>query len=113
MWFDPGEPLDVDVPNVDTPTLKGQWLDQMPLGTLQPGPNELRLESPLMLKDKRGGCRPVKRNRRRPLGRITFKEDGYSWELISGVPVCRSYRGYPPQPKSTNELTCSPESAQS
>lgn len=53
IWFEPGKPLKFDVPNVGTLTLKGQWLDHVPiLGTLDPGPNELRLGRPLLLKDK-------------------------------------------------------------
>jgi hypothetical protein len=53
VWFEPGKPLKFDVPEVGTLTLNGKWMDHMPiLGTLDPGPNELRLGSPLLLKDK-------------------------------------------------------------
>jgi hypothetical protein len=53
VWFEPGEPLKFAVPEVGMLTLKGEWMDHMPiLGTLDPGPNELRLGAPLLLKDK-------------------------------------------------------------
>jgi hypothetical protein len=51
--FEPGKPLNLDVPDVGTLTLKGEWLDHMPiLGTLDPGPNEVRFSAPLLVKDK-------------------------------------------------------------
>jgi len=54
VWFEPGESLKVDVPEVGTLTLKGEWLDHVPIGgLLDPGPSELRLGSPLLLKDKK------------------------------------------------------------
>lgn len=54
VWFEPGESLKVDVPEVGTLILKGEWFDHMPImGFLDPGPTELRLGSPLLLKDKR------------------------------------------------------------
>jgi hypothetical protein len=53
VWFEPGESLKVGVPDLGTLTLKGEWLDHMPImGLLDPGPNELRLGRPLLLKDK-------------------------------------------------------------
>jgi hypothetical protein len=52
VWFEPGEPLKFDVPGVVALTLKGVWMDHVPiLGKLDPGPNELRLGRPLLLKD--------------------------------------------------------------
>jgi len=54
FWFEPGESLKFDVPEVGTLTLKGEWMDHMPqMGMLDPGPTELRLGRPLLLKDKR------------------------------------------------------------
>ena len=54
VWFEPGESLKVDVPEVGTLTLKGEWMDHKPiLGKLDPGPTELRFGSPLLLKDQR------------------------------------------------------------
>ena len=54
LWFEPGESLKVDVPEVGTLALRGEWMDHMPiLGKLDPGPTELRLGRPLLLKDKR------------------------------------------------------------
>ena len=54
VWFEPGELLKVDVPEIGTLILKGEWLDHMPiLGKLDPGPTELRFGRPLLLKDKR------------------------------------------------------------
>jgi hypothetical protein len=54
VWFEPGESLKVDVPEVGTLTLKGEWLDHMPqLGKLDPGPTEVRFGRPLLLKDQR------------------------------------------------------------
>ena len=126
VWFEPGEPLKFDVPEVGTLTLKGEWLDHMPImGTLDPGPNELRLGRPLLLKDKVvvgdlsstiGGIYgqddsgwamafyipgegrfllsqlPMKGAVEADVaqGRISFEEGGHSWELVSGVPVCRA-----------------------
>ncbi|MGA8185977.1 MAG: hypothetical protein WB819_20300 [Terriglobia bacterium] len=53
VWFAPGEPLEFHVPGVGALTLKGVWMDHVPvLGKLDPGPNELRLGRPLLLKDK-------------------------------------------------------------
>lgn len=56
IWFQPGEPLNFEVPGVGALTLTGKWLDHMPvLGLhkedLSPGPNEVRFASPLLLKD--------------------------------------------------------------
>jgi hypothetical protein len=52
IWFEPGEPLKFNVPQVGTLTLEGEWMDHMPiLGTLAPIPNEIRLGRPLLLKD--------------------------------------------------------------
>ena len=31
VWFEPGESLKVDVPEVGTLTLKGEWLDHVPI----------------------------------------------------------------------------------
>lgn len=126
VWFEPGEPLKFNVQEVGTLTLKGEWLDHMPiLGTLDPGPNELRLGRPLVLRDKVvvgdlssaiGGIYgqdhqdeamafhipgegrflisqvPMKGavEAHVALGRISFEEGGHSWELVSGVPVCRA-----------------------
>lgn len=125
-WFEPGERLEFPVPGLGSLTLKGVWMDHVPvLGRLDPGPNELRLGSPLLLKDNVvvgdlsgaiGGVYgqdhldeaiafyipgegrflisqvPMKEavEAQVALSRISFKEDGHSWELVSGVPVCRS-----------------------
>jgi hypothetical protein len=52
VWFEPGESLKLDVADVGTLTLKGEWMDHSPiLGELDPGPRELRFGSPLLLKD--------------------------------------------------------------
>lgn len=126
VWFEPGEPLKFNVPEVGTLTLKGEWMDHLPiLGELDPSPNELRLGRPLLLKDKTvvgdlssaigdiygqdqqdeamafyipGEGRfliaqvPMKGavEAHVDLGRISFEEGGHSWELVSGVPVCRA-----------------------
>ena len=126
VWFEPGEPLKFDVPGVGTLTLKGVWMDHVPiLGKLDPGPNELRLGRPLLLKDNvvvgdlssdiggfysqddpdwamvfyiQGEGRfvlselPMKGavEAQVALGRISFEAAGHSWELVSGVPVCRA-----------------------
>lgn len=57
IWFEPGEPLRIDVPQIGPITLKGEWMDHMPvLGLhkedLTPGPNEVRFASPLLLRDR-------------------------------------------------------------
>jgi hypothetical protein len=126
VWFEPGEPSKFDVPGVGALTLKGVWMDHVPiLGKLDPAPNELRLGRPLLLKDNvvvgdlssniggvysqdkpdwamvfyiQGEGRfvlselPMKGavEAHVALGRISFKAGGHSWELISGVPVCRA-----------------------
>jgi hypothetical protein len=126
IWFEPGEPLKFDVPQVGTLTLEGEWMDHMPiLGTLEPIPNEIRLGTPLLLKDNlvvgdlsswingilsldlldaAFGFEVSGQGRfllsQVPMkgavvahvaqGRITFDEGGHSWELLSGVPVCRA-----------------------
>jgi hypothetical protein len=56
--FEPGEPLKLDVPELGTLTLKGEWMDHMPVfmgmqkQDLSSGPGELRIVNPLLLKDK-------------------------------------------------------------
>ncbi len=127
VWFEPGKPFEFNVPQVGTLTLKGQWMDHMPiLGTLEPIPNEIRLGRPLLLKDNVvvGDLSPFiggtfsaddldyafgfyiagqgrfllsllrmkgAVEARVVQGRISFDEGGYSWELLSGVPVCRAH----------------------
>jgi hypothetical protein len=126
VWFEPGEPLKFNVPQVGTLTLEGEWVDHMPiLDTLDPIPNEIRLGMPLLLKDNVavgdlsyfiGGVYgmegldgafgfyisgqgrfllsqvPMKGAVQATVvqGRISFEEGGHSWELLSGVPVCRA-----------------------
>lgn len=52
IWFEPGQSLKVDVPGHGTLTLSGVWMDHVPvLGKLDPGADEIRLASPLLLKD--------------------------------------------------------------
>jgi len=55
FWFEPGERLNVDVSQVGTVTVTGEWLDHMPVligkEDLSPSPNEIRFASPLMLRD--------------------------------------------------------------
>ena len=126
VWFEPGEPLKFNVPQVGTLTLEGEWMDHIPiLNTLDPIPNEIRLLMPLLLKDNVvvgdlsfyiGGIfsmdeldlafgfyisgqgrfllsqLPMKGAVEAQVvqGRISFEEGGHSWELLSGVPVCRA-----------------------
>jgi hypothetical protein len=58
LWFEPGESLKLDVPDVGTLTLTGEWMDHVPIlmslhgQDMSPGPGELRFASPLLLKDK-------------------------------------------------------------
>jgi hypothetical protein len=59
-WFEPGETLRVDVPGAGALTVTGEWTDHMPSfpslaqnQKLDPGPNELRIVSPLLLRDKK------------------------------------------------------------
>lgn len=52
VWFEPGQALKLDVADIGTLTLKGEWMDHVPIfGQLDPGPHELRFGSPLLLKD--------------------------------------------------------------
>ncbi len=58
VWFEPGEKLKVDVADVGSLTLAGEWMDHIPIlmnlhgQDMSPGPGELRFASPLLLKDK-------------------------------------------------------------
>ena len=56
FWFEPGDTLKVDVPGLVPLTIKGNWLDHMPslvgTHTIDPGPEELRIISPLLLQGK-------------------------------------------------------------
>lgn len=58
IWFEPGEPLKVNVPDVGILTLTGEWMDHMPITIgsqgqdLSAGPGEIRIVSALMLKDR-------------------------------------------------------------
>lgn len=54
--FSPGKTLKVDVPGGGVLTLTGEWMDHLPVlgylgGNLDPGANELRIVSPMMLRD--------------------------------------------------------------
>jgi hypothetical protein len=59
VWFEPGEPLKLDVTDVGTLTLTGTWMDHVPILTglhgqdLSPGLGEVRFASPLLLKDNK------------------------------------------------------------
>jgi hypothetical protein len=58
IWFEPGEKLNVNVADVGSLTLTGEWMDHVPIlmslhgQDMSPGPGELRFASPLLLKDK-------------------------------------------------------------
>ncbi|MGD0228390.1 MAG: hypothetical protein ABSF71_39310 [Terriglobia bacterium] len=81
VWFEPGESLKVDVPEVGTITLKGEWIDHMPiLGKLDPGPTELRFGSPLLLKDQRviGDLSSVLDG--------MFSQDQQDWAMVFIIP---------------------------
>lgn len=56
FWFEPGDSLKVNVPGLVPLTIKGNWLDHMPslvgMHTIDPGPEELRIISPLLLQGK-------------------------------------------------------------
>ena len=57
--FEPGQTMKLDIPGAGAFTVTGEWLDHMPLflgastQDVQPGPEELRLVSPLLIRDKR------------------------------------------------------------
>jgi hypothetical protein len=71
VFFEPGQTLKLDVSGTGTLTITGEWFDHMPafIGTsshdLDPGPEELRLVSPLLLSgnqvlgDMQGGIATV------------------------------------------------------
>lgn len=81
VWFEPGEPLRFDVPELGTLTLKGEWLDHMPiLGMLDPAPNELRLARPLLLKDN-----VVVGDLSSQIGGI-YSQDNQDWAMAFYVP---------------------------
>ena len=58
VWFVPGEQSKIDVTDIGTLTLTGEWMDHMPIlidprgPDLSPGPGEIRIVSALLLKDK-------------------------------------------------------------
>jgi len=56
-WFEPGETLEVDLPNNGKMSVTGEWMDHIPAFYGQqedsdPGPGQLRVRSPLLLRDK-------------------------------------------------------------
>lgn len=57
VWFKPGEPLKLDFPGIVTLTLKGEWIDHIPAlvgmssRSIDPQADEVRVTSPLILKD--------------------------------------------------------------
>jgi hypothetical protein len=127
VWLEPGEPVKFEVEKFGILTIKGDWLDHMPIlvagrvPDLSPGQGELRLVSPLLLKGKNvagdvganqisitgpnaveayipGVGRfllshmPIKGAVEAHVNwnRLSFEEDGRSWEFISGAPVSRT-----------------------
>jgi hypothetical protein len=58
VWFVPGEQSKIDVADIGTLTLTGEWMDHMPIlidprgPDLSTGPGEIRIVSALLLKDK-------------------------------------------------------------
>jgi hypothetical protein len=64
VWFKPGEPLKLDFSGVVTLTFKGEWMDHIPAlvgmssRSIDPQPDEVRVTSPLILKDRKvvGDC---------------------------------------------------------
>jgi hypothetical protein len=59
VWFKPGEPLKLDFPDVVTLTFKGEWMDHVPAlvgmanRSIDPQADEVRVMSPLILKDRK------------------------------------------------------------
>jgi hypothetical protein len=59
-WLEPGEKLEVDVPGAGALTVTGEFMDHIPsimlndreIGDMDPGPGELRVISPVLLRDK-------------------------------------------------------------
>ena len=124
-WFRAGETLNVDVPGRAPLAITGDWMDHMPVmfeqsehSDLDPGPNVLRIVSPMLLHGKEvvdefgGGAEsegevaiyfPGKGLYEISLmpkegsieGRVTgnkieFEIDGQSYAFITGSPVTRS-----------------------
>jgi hypothetical protein len=59
-WFEPGETLKIDVDGLGPVAVTGEWQDHMPYfakmdveHNLEPGPNELRMISPILLRSDR------------------------------------------------------------
>lgn len=59
-WFEPGETLKIDVDGLGPVAVTGEWQDHMPYFArmdeehhLEPGPNELRMISPVLLRGDR------------------------------------------------------------
>jgi hypothetical protein len=59
VWFKPGEPMKLDFPGVVTLTFKGEWMDHVPAlagmasRSIDPQADEVRVMSPLILKDRK------------------------------------------------------------
>lgn len=59
IWLQPGEPAKIDVADIGTLTLSGEWLDHMPIlvgqggQDLSPAAGELRFAGPLLIKDRK------------------------------------------------------------
>jgi len=55
-WFEPGQTLKIDVDSLGSLTVAGKWMDHVPTmvneNQLDPNENELRIVSPLLLRDK-------------------------------------------------------------
>lgn len=58
--FEPGKPFELQIPGAGTMILTGEWVDHMPTSAalsgnhdLDPGPEELRVVSPMLLVDKK------------------------------------------------------------
>jgi hypothetical protein len=120
LWFTPGQSL--PLPNANA-TITGQWSDHIPVTVfgsplLDPKPDEIRLVSPILIKDNQvagdqhGGSasgdqgvsfylpdqglftlRPTQVPNSVPakvdLNRITFQSDNHSYLIVAGMPVTR------------------------
>ncbi|HZY62683.1 MAG TPA: hypothetical protein VFE38_09165 [Edaphobacter sp.] len=60
LWFEPGKTLQIDAEGLGPVAVTGEWFDHMPYfarmdveHNLEPGPNELRMISPILLRGDR------------------------------------------------------------
>lgn len=126
-WFQPGEPLKIDMAEAAPLSITGEWMDHMPVmpnqnnQAIDPGAGELRVTSPMLIRDNAviGDLEGAMTTQTKPqaaawlyfqhqgdftisstqmkdslpaevaLNRISFKENGHSYVIVTAAPVVR------------------------